>query len=1265
MESDGHVAGASILHIGFLGARHSALASADDRGMAFSHFSSRGLSIVARSIKTIRILGRYPETSREPRPRKPSSVLAFSPLPLGSDEHSTDSLGLVAMLTPYLLIIVSTTPVAQTQFKASRPKEVAAHGAMSAALAWYPSVSDKRISSNSHLPKVKLVYSWSNVLTLLEVIESETEVEKDRPPDLQFKPRKRWKCDEAVVGLQWLSASVLAVLTITQQLIILEDVSLKITDSSDLIRKHIYHTDLFSQQLSRLIESTEEEDVSMHGVVADAFYMSFKAYKGRLFLLGFNDVAVGALSNWADRLLALMEQGDFIRAIELATTYYLGATDKATVGLPEEDDSRHSLVRDKLIEMMSASLRYAFGKNREATPASLSESQLTELATACLNACFSLDDLDYLFEDVYAWYADARCQNILLELFEPRIADGALMTLPPTVLKDLVNHYVEQGWNVRLEDILCRLDPMTMDIDQITTLCRRNLLYDAILYVWNQALGDYTTILDELIDLASRKKKRDVSTDGMLGTFDAVTKLFAYLSFVLTSRTYPTANPIPEATSLVAKADIYYFLFFGKRGNSQKSITAIQRPDSSYTTLERILDIDAPGFLSMINEAFEDSFLSESIDADSLDLPDVTWTETRRFGLSLNHQLIIQSLWDIMITPRFKPEDIVYLDMFVARNVPKFPQSIRLPGNVLQRVLVDLCKYSTETIAEDCQLSVEYLLSTYQPPDLLSMIPLFTKPQFFRVIKSIYRAEKQYALLLEACFQDREDPEAVFVCIRDSLKSTSPLNSSQRESVRNVIREHVQDLAAFDLESSAMTLQEYAPDLHEAILGVLASNEHAQYQYLQALFRPNDEKDVITRGQTFPKQPKLVEQYVRLLCDFDPHHVSDFVETLKVGDLRLEEVLPYLETSGVVDAAVVLLAREGKAQSANQRIIQYLKTLEAGLLGLIDGFASTPDVANTQESMKDLVESIDKYARIGIWLCQGQTRAAKVGKPKAGQLSRKQSMKEALTQDENLWLDLIDGVVQVTRNVTKGLEPLTSLTNGRKETAIIEPTSESPTASAFLLILRTAVQDTFTALLNTTSAQTTNSTHGKDISFLRILRAFLNRASASSPSLSNLRTVLSTIFSAYSYEESLLDLANRLLDRDLFVQVSEVAVMRQRGWRPLGQVCEGCGRKVWGPGAGKGIWDAWVKKQGGIEDGGQEDRATSRPGSSPGKGKGKARSQERRKDDAKVEGGEEDLQEGVGTLVIFSCRHVFHRSCLDEMQSTREEGSGYACTLCI
>ena len=302
-DADGHCPGAVVLHLGFLGIRHTALSSADDKGMAFSHLATRGMGIVARTVKTTRILGRYPDRSvKETTSRKPSSVLSFSPLPLGNTEHPADGIGLIAMLTPYLLVVVSTMPIAQTQFKSPRPKEVASHSAMTGALAWFPSVKLKgSISAAKEASsRAKLVYCWSNVLTVLDVIEMESPDtgSKAEPPSLRFKPRSRWKADEPIVGVQWLSRSVLAVLTITHQLVILEDYTMLVTDSSDLIHKHIYHTDLFSHQLDQLIDQLDDEEVaSMHGVVADAFYMSFRAYKGRLFLLGHSDVSFGTLSN--------------------------------------------------------------------------------------------------------------------------------------------------------------------------------------------------------------------------------------------------------------------------------------------------------------------------------------------------------------------------------------------------------------------------------------------------------------------------------------------------------------------------------------------------------------------------------------------------------------------------------------------------------------------------------------------------------------------------------------------------------------------------------------------------------------------------------------------------------------------------------------------------------------------------------------------------------------------------------------------------------
>ena len=1261
-KQDGHVQGVSILHLSFLGSRLTALTSADERGMAFSHLASRGMGAIARSIYTTRILGRYPELNPPAQPsRKPSSVLAFSPLPLGTAVSASDTMGFVAMLTPYLLVVVSTTPIAQTQHKASRPKDIAAHGALSAALAWYPSMKEGDGPNNA-----KLAYSWLNVLIILEMVEAEglDPPDKDRPAEFQFKFSNRWQTQEPIVAIQWLNKSVLAVVTITQQLLLLDVASLHVTDSSDLLKKHMYHTDYFSEQLTPLVEKLDENNSSMHGVVADAFYMSLRSYKGRLFLLGFNDISLGTLSNWADRLIALMEQGDYISSIQLATSYYSGSTEMNSIGLPENLHSRQSLVKSKVTEMMSASLRYAFGKNEAAGTPQVPDEQLERLARACFAACLEISDMDFLFEEVYTWYAESEAGVIFLRILEEHVLENEITTLPPVVLKDLVNAFVRGGRNAKLEELICRLSPETMDIDQLTSLCRQFQLFDALFYVWNQAIGDYTTVLKNLLD---RYTENDEEAQ------EAASHIFTYLSYTLTGRIYPTGDDMQEETANRAKIDIYFLLFSGSSEPTNAGA-------SSFSYLRKLLDLDIASFMSMLNEAFEDGFLNGSMELENGE-SDSTSTEEQRFRLSLNRQYIIRILLQVLNRPDYDVVDVIFLDMFLARNLPKFQQFIMLPGNVLHHALMQLCHYPTQAMAEDCQLSVEYLLSVYQPPDLPSLIPTFVEAKFYRIVKSIYKAEKQYALLLRTCFEDTEHPSDVFDCIRDCLQPHSGLSEDQRKEVRKVTFENAKELLAAGVTATASCIEDYAPDLHDHMLHALQNDEHAQYEYLRTVLEPST-RDTVSKRKV-QKPPVFVEQYVRLLCDYDPRHVSDYIEGLNDADLRLSEVLPALESGGAIDAAVVLMYREGKIRAALDRLLDHLKMLQASLLGLIDAAHDAPDPNNSHETAGDIIASLERYVRIGVWLCQSEVKAQQQrpnaerhseNKRRSKRYSRLPSeyTQDELSTSELLWLDLVDGVVQIMRSISEAIEP------AQRAMRVDGPGNEVPESpthpfTPLLPRIRLVVQSTFTTLLASTSSPSTSTSTASAAnsprpSFLPILSAFLARASTSSPSLAHLRSTLTSIFSAYAYEESLLSLSNRLLDKDLFQHVEQVQERRKRGWRPLGMTCAGCNKRAWGPGAGRAMWEAWVMhaEQDALArqiSGGIQSNAIG------GSDKGKARASGQlmgppRAEDTvtnPADGGSTDHAGEADTLVVFSCRHLFHKQCLyaikPEAQRTGTSGS--------
>jgi vacuolar protein sorting-associated protein 8 len=561
---------------------------------------------------------------------------------------------------------------------------------------------------------------------------------------------------------------------------------------------------------------------------------------------------------------------------------------------------------------------------------------------------------------------------------------------------------------------------------------------------------------------------------------------------------------------------------------------------------------------------------------------------------------------------------------------------------------------------------VEYLLSVYHPPDLQSLIPLFKEARFFRVLKSTYRSEKQFAELIIVYIEEGHDQQSVFTCIQDCLRPGSRLSKKQQRDVLQVIQSYAGQLVRIDTVKAAQTIEDFAPELHEYFLHALDEDERRQYEYLAVILQPEN-KSTSHAGLSAKLKNWMIERYVRLMCKYDPFHVADYVDALRAGDLRLEEVLPSMEDSGVVDAAVILLARQGQVRNAMDRLISHLGTLESGLLGILQNANDSPDSSNTAEAINDLAKSLDKYSGVGTWLCQGQTKTAIRARNgiKAGKRGTA-IYHSPLSFEENLWLDLIDAVVRIARNVTSLLKS----DDANTQKALPSQRLSNGNSTYLTSVSRSLVQQVFTALLTcTTKAAGPSSSERSDVSFLRILRAFLTHAASWSPSLSELRAVLASIFSAYTYEKSLLTLANSILDRDLFVHVDEVTKLRQRGWRPRGQVCEICRRRVWGPGAGTQLWAAWEKRQTEEIRNRETNRLASRanPGISRGKGKQAATSCEsgsieqqypngrvsydddennRGYETQVPPGGQRDDDEDSGPVMVFACRHLYHRQCL-------------------
>lgn len=532
-----------------------------------------------------------------------------------------------------------------------------------------------------------------------------------------------------------------------------------------------------------------------------------------------------------------------------------------------------------------------------------------------------------------------------------------------------------------------------------------------------------------------------------------------------------------------------------------------------------------------------------------------------------------------------------------------------------------LCHYEDDDLRDDAQLSVEYLLTAYQPLEILKFVPVLRRAQFHRVLKSVFKQERQFADLVGAFFMDPDDKVGVFEVIEHCIRKGSSLSDEEKSKVKGVVQHHASELLDIDIPRCAVTIGTVLPDLHSMFIHVLDDDSQHQFQYLRTLVEPSR-----AAGSTSTVlEGFMLELYVQLMCQYDPGHVVEYIRTVKESDLRLEMVMPALESSGIVDAAVILMTRQGQTREAMNRLVKHIGVLGTALKGIVQTAQETPDQAATNEAIEDLLESINRYTGVGIWICQGQKLKSAAKSP------RIPTTQQPLNFEETLWLDLIVSVVATTQDIT----PVSLADAGLDEK--VQAT------------LRSAVQKVFTALLSITTSSREGARSGNDFTFLRILRSFLTRAAEMSPTLAELRSVISSIFSAYAYEESLLALSNSMLDKDVFVHVDEVAKLRQRGWRPRGQVCEICRRRVWGPGTGLKIWEAWEKgeAQRKARRRIQHELADSRDHEDGAAGKGKAAVQntsastmEQQQDSSS------DPRNDVGPVAVFACRHIYHQACL-------------------
>ncbi|KAF9183247.1 Vacuolar protein sorting-associated protein 8 [Haplosporangium sp. Z 767] len=1387
----GHIRGSAVLNVGFVGIKRAEVVSADDQGMAFHHLLYKVMMVNA--VETTRLLGKYPapkftrgydSRATVGAPRQ-STVFGMGVLPYGQIPHPADNAGLVALLTPFKLLIVCVKPQPQTLFKFLRPKELQSRDGESSAvisgnLAWFPATKSVRGLETNPM----LAFSWNRHLYIFQVIKavgqapgSATHLSSDRrqpaetngkTPKLDFIRVGDWICREGIVGIQWVRPQILLLLTNTEDIIVFDPKLMCETERCSARALQIVYHDWF-RDVVKAHRPPAAAAITMDGKqpVGDMCYNnSWRVHKGKLFVLGVRRVQVGTILNWTDRILALVKSGDFLEGIALATLFYIGKSiQAAVVGLPEEEAQRKQIVGEKIYELLTASLNYTFNPERmmdvdsdiAAGGVGAGTVLFHDLAIQAIETCLAIDDQGFLFEDVYERYSEAstNVKGIFLQSLEGYIIQDRLTEMPPQVMQAFVKYYSDRGMFKELELCICHTPCHVLEMHQIVDLCQRHKLYRGLIYVWNKSIGDYVSPVVELLKvikaiLRERREGIDICDDrvdqhqtdingGINGGNDLmiqedstqmrdepsneeiVHRLYNYLADSLLGKSNIDGTDLDEGEAVAAKVSLYSFIFSGRcvmwpPVGGQLILTGdadnAQDAEPTYPYLRLFLRHDSEEFLKVLDLAFQDSYLAST----NRNFSQVSRNTQEGPGRVMSRQLIINTLLEVLTpSPSFSSsslsdtngksvqsneeytaKDIAHLYSFIARSYAKSPKSLALSPTTLHRILTRLSSDTDPSTREERQVAVQALLRCYTPDGETEMMALYEQAGFYRVLEKMYRSQKQYGPMVVTFLKDPERRHLVFEAIRKLLDPTRAhrvaITEKQRTNIVKTAMEHIAEIVDIDGEQAALLVHRYLNAEHRSVLETLKGSKPRLFAYLRGLLEPSNipdkertqPMDVVyaidntshpisdgdeTIGASAITDPEIHEQYVELLCQYDPAGVYDYLERHQDNSYRLEKVLKLCENAGVVDAVVWILERSGNVGGALSKVLEIVQERIDMLTTLVRSKpeGKIQDVywpMEEQSNMRASLVRLRGVLNVGKQLCERRSQKVKLLSQVATVPVQQKAHSESDT--ETLWFRLLQVFVAASRKMTLLIaskrpsaeeheEGARTLSATASNALLIENAppalfSNSSPDSQHTFHVTDQLSSNFKGFVQSILATLLLSTSTPQVSLPSLLRRLLRAESADEGELnrfSDFKDIFLGMLDTFKYEGQLLEMTNGLFERDLFLGVQLIAKSRAKGWRPRKGNCEICGGAFWGPNI---VRELWVQQQKAAASAikaalstsvnSESETGTDSPTPTPSEEGGVTKTEKAKNISDK-------------DLLLFRCGHGYHRQCLEmETNST-------------
>ena len=364
-----------------------------------------------------------------------------------------------------------------------------------------------------------------------------------------------------ILSLHWLNTRLLGIMSTSEQFHLVDVRSgdqLECLDLTDV--KMVYQTQFFK---SLATGGNVSPAMSLASEVA--VFGSVTSFTNQMLVLGASSFHVLVIRTWSERLEHLLRNDKVISAMQLGAEFYEDPA-RALVGLRGTRERKRNLISMKMVgilkKFLSSSLTTKFPV--EGGMATLTK-YFNEIVPPCVDLCIKLGQIDLLFDNVWTTFnQDPFSTAVYLECLEPYILSDQLTQVPTTIVQQFVSHYEARSKLEGLEACLTHFSIECLDIHQAMSICQQHNLFDAIIYIYNNAMLDYITPVEKLLRLLANKTE---FSDELIKLGN---KLLVYISQCLAGRAYPYGN-IPESRVKQAKYDVFSTITLMTDRNSEES----------------------------------------------------------------------------------------------------------------------------------------------------------------------------------------------------------------------------------------------------------------------------------------------------------------------------------------------------------------------------------------------------------------------------------------------------------------------------------------------------------------------------------------------------------------------------------------------------------------------------------------------------------------------------------------------------------------------